>query len=233
MSPGRSGRSARNSGASHAGTARNRMTGRRTHAAVKRGLDWILAALGLCVLSPLFAAIAVWIRLDSPGSAFFRGLRAGRYGKDFEMLKFRTMRSVPAKGNPITVRDDPRITRAGRILRKLKMDELPQLINILRGEMSFVGPRPEDPQYVASYTPRQRQLLEYAPGLTSPGSILYRDEASLLEGEDWERVYCTEILPRKLEADLDYMARASVWSDLKVLAQTAGILTLDSKRLQK
>lgn len=185
--------------------------------------DWILAAALLCIFAPLMAAIAVMVKLDSPGNIIFCGVRVGKGGKKFRIFKFRTMHCHQPAESPITVKDDLRITRSGRILRKYKLDELPQLVNILRGEMCFVGPRPEDPRFVAVYDEEQKELLNVLPGLTSPGSLHFQDEASLLQGEDWENIYRREILPQKLRMDLEYIAQSSFWSDLKVLAQTLGL----------
>jgi lipopolysaccharide/colanic/teichoic acid biosynthesis glycosyltransferase len=191
---------------------------------LKRITDIVIAILGLCVLSPVMIIVAAIVKWDSPGEVFFQGTRVGLKGKTFRIYKFRTMYDGKTRGSAISVKDDPRITRAGRVLRKLKLDELPQLLNVLSGEMSFVGPRPEDPKYVSIYNLEQRQLLDVRPGITSPGSILFKDEASYLKGDDWEQVYCSNILPAKLRCDLDYINSASWWSDLAVIAQTMGIL---------
>jgi lipopolysaccharide/colanic/teichoic acid biosynthesis glycosyltransferase len=201
--------------------------------AARRCFDFLVSGLALCILWPLFLAIAILIKADSPGTVFFRGVRVGRKGKEFKILKFRTMADARPGGAQITVKGDPRITQAGRLLRKLKLDELPQLVNVLRGEMSLVGPRPEDPKYVAIYDARQKRLLEVRPGITSPASLLYRDEASLLGGEDWEQVYTRAILPRKLDCDLAYMEKATLWSDLRVIAQTIGLLSFGQRKTGK
>jgi len=188
---------------------------------LKRVFDFVAAGAGLVILSPLLALIAVWIRLDSPGPVFHRGERVGQAGRQLRVFKFRTMVVNAARIGPgITAGDDPRVTRAGRFLRKTKLDELPQLINVVRGEMSLVGPRPEDPRYVALYTPEQRRVLSVRPGLTSPASVRYRDEASLLQGDDWERVYRERVMPDKLSLELEYLQHANVWSDLRILART-------------
>jgi lipopolysaccharide/colanic/teichoic acid biosynthesis glycosyltransferase len=200
--------------------------------AAKRFFDVLFSALALCVLLPLFILISIVIKVDTPGPVFFSGLRVGRMGKSFYMLKFRTMHNVKSNGSGITVKDDPRITGSGRWLRRLKLDELPQLINVIAGEMSLVGPRPEDPKYVGIYDSRQRQLLDYLPGITSPGSMLFRDESGLLQGDNWEELYCKEILPQKLNADLEYFERATLWSDLGIIARTAAVFVgrlLDSR----
>lgn len=187
----------------------------------KRALDLIAASLGLVLLSPLLAAICLWIKLDSPGPVLHRGQRVGKDGRPFHILKFRTMVANAAKLGPgITVGVDPRITRAGRFLRRTKLDELPQLINVVRGEMSLVGPRPEDPRYVAYYTPEQRRVLGIRPGITSPASLIYRDESSLLAGANSEQVYISQILPKKLAIELEYLPRYGFWNDLGVIFRT-------------
>jgi lipopolysaccharide/colanic/teichoic acid biosynthesis glycosyltransferase len=187
----------------------------------KRVFDIMVSAAGLLILSPFLLLIALIIRLDSPGPALFRGRRVGLNGVGFKLLKFRTMVEGADKMGPgITTGDDQRITRVGRFLRRTKLDELPQLINILRGEMSLVGPRPEAPHYVALYTPEQRRVLRVRPGITSPASIHFRDENSLLSGPDWETHYIEEIIPAKLEIDLQYIQDANFWLDLRILFET-------------
>jgi lipopolysaccharide/colanic/teichoic acid biosynthesis glycosyltransferase len=145
----------------------------------------------------------------------------GKDEKPLFIYKFRTMVADAAqKGPGITVSGDDRVTRVGRLLRRTKLDELPQLINVLKGDMSLVGPRPEDPRYVAAYTARQRQVLSVRPGITSPASVRFRHEEELLQGEDWERTYREEILPAKLQIELEYIAHRSVWRDLGIIVQT-------------
>ncbi len=192
---------------------------------MKRAFDVVCSSMGLLFLSPLFLVISVAVCLDSPGPVFFRGVRAGISGRPFRIFKFRTMVSDAAASGPaITIRGDARVTRVGRFLRGTKMDELPQLINILRGDMSLVGPRPEDPKYVAGYTPEQREILAYRPGISSPASIAYQDESSMLMETNWENKYVGEILPRKLAIDMEYFRKATVWSDLGVILKTLEIL---------
>jgi lipopolysaccharide/colanic/teichoic acid biosynthesis glycosyltransferase len=184
---------------------------------------------GLVILSPLFALIAVAIKLDSPGPVFFRGRRVGRNGCLFDIYKFRSMVvDADRKGPGITTAGDPRITRVGNTLRRTKLDELPQLINVVRGEMSLVGPRPEDARYVALYTSEQRRVLSVRPGITSPASLRFRQEEDLLRGEGWRRVYREQVLPAKLQIELDYLERASLWRDLGILVQT--VLALVPRR---
>jgi len=194
---------------------------------LKRGLDLFVAAAALMLSVPLFALIALSIRLDSPGPVFFRQERVGRGGSVFRIHKFRTMVvDAPARGPGITVGADPRVTRVGRFLRRSKLDELPQLLDVLAGHMSLVGPRPELPGYVALYPPELRaQVLGVRPGITDPASLKYADEASLLAAAaDPEREYREVLLPAKLRESADYIRRATLASDLRVLARTAALL---------
>lgn len=187
----------------------------------KRALDRVASGIGLTVLAVPGAALALWIKLDSPGPVFFKGLRIGRNAQPFYIYKFRTMiADAAARGAGITVRDDPRITRAGRFLRRTKLDELPQLWNVWRGEMSLVGPRPEDPRYLCYYDPVQRGVLAVPPGITGVASLAFRDEQALLSGPEWDRTYVDLILPKKLDLELDYLERRTFWSDLRILAGT-------------
>jgi len=191
----------------------------------RRLFDAAASAAGLVVLSPLFALLAIWIKLDSSGPVFYRGERVGKDGRLFRMFKFRSMvRDAAEMGPGLTARGDPRVTRAGRVLRSTKLDELPQLINVLRGEMSLVGPRPEDPRYVALYSPDQRRILSMRPGMTSLASLKYRDEEDLLWNDDVDDLYSRFLMPRKLEIDLAYVDTRTVWSDFKVLAMTIAAL---------
>jgi lipopolysaccharide/colanic/teichoic acid biosynthesis glycosyltransferase len=190
-----------------------------------RLIDLVASALGLLVLSPLFLIVSLLIKADSAGTVFHRSQRAGRHGRPFRLYKFRTMvAGAHMQGPGITPAGDSRITRVGRLLRRTKIDELPQLINVLRGEMGLVGPRPEDPRYVALYTPEQRRVLEARPGMTSPASVRYRHEEEMLVGPDWERVYVERVLPHKLQIELEYLARRTFWSDLGVVLQTSRAL---------
>ena len=188
----------------------------------KRLFDIAAAGLGLLLLSPLLLAIALWIKLDSPGPVFFRQERVGRHGVPFRIHKFRSMRSG-APGLQLTVGVDPRITRAGAWLRGKRLDELPQLIDVLQGTMSLVGPRPEVPRYVAHYPPALRALvLSVRPGITDASSLAFLDEAAqLAAAADPEREYIERILPVKLQLAADYARQASLASDLRVLWRTA------------
>ena len=191
----------------------------------KRVFDLLGASLALLLLLPLLACVALWIKLDSPGPVFFRQQRVGRHGVPFLIHKFRTMRTG-AEGLPLTVGDDPRITRAGRLLRRTRLDELPQFIDVLQGTMSLVGPRPEVPRYVALYPPALRdRVLAVRPGLTDPASLAFIDEAALLAAAaDPEREYVERILPAKLQRAAEYAETASLATDLAVLARTARAL---------
>jgi len=188
---------------------------------VRRLLDILVAGSGLIVLSPLFVFVAVAIKVNSPGPVFYRAQRVGKDGDLFRLFKFRSMKAgADRKGPGITVSGDNRITSVGRILRRTKIDELPQLLNVLWGEMSLVGPRPEDPRYVAQYTPEQRQVLRVRPGITSAASLVYRHEEQMLAGKDWETTYRTEVLPAKLAIDLDYLAHRTLFSDMRLVFNT-------------
>jgi lipopolysaccharide/colanic/teichoic acid biosynthesis glycosyltransferase len=199
---------------------------------VKRSLDVAVASLLLMILLPLFVLIALAVATTSGRPVIYRANRVGRGGKCFVILKFRTMRAGAA-GTAITGRDDPRITPVGAILRRTKLDELPQLVNVLRGEMSLVGPRPEDPRFVAMYTLEQREVLTIRPGMTSPTAIRYRDEETLLRAGDpnFEEIYARRIMPVKLALDLDYVCQRNFWWDIAILLQSfAAVLRLSDRR---
>lgn len=189
----------------------------------KRGFDLLVAMLALLLTAPLLLLIALAIKFDSPGPVFFRQERVGRGGRLFRIHKFRTMvADAPARGPALTVGDDARITRVGRFLRRSKLDELAQLIDVLRGDMSLVGPRPEVPRYVAHYPAALRdKVLALRPGITDPVSLDFADESALLAGAaDPEREYVEVILPRKLGAAAAYAERATLATDLAVIART-------------
>lgn len=189
--------------------------------AVRRAIDLVVAVAGLAVLSPVLAVVALWVKATSPGPVLHRAERVGQGGRSFTLYKFRSMRADAAASGPgITSRGDPRVTGVGRFLRAWKLDELPQLLNVLRGDMSLVGPRPEDPRYVALYTPDQRRVLGARPGVTSPASLAYRHEEALLAGDDWEKAYVGRIMPDKLRMDLNYLERRTLGSDVGVLWKT-------------
>jgi lipopolysaccharide/colanic/teichoic acid biosynthesis glycosyltransferase len=197
--------------------------------AAKRIFDLVFSLIGIILLAPLFLAIAIWIKLDSPGSVFFRQARVGQFGKEFKIYKFRTMvTNAEALGKQITVDEDPRITRCGKFLRKYKLDELPQLFNIVKGEMSLVGPRPEVPKYVALYTPEQRRVLEVPPGITDLASINFRNENELLSSvSNPEYFYIENIIPQKLALNIQYIERASLGLDLQIIFQTIWLILVD------
>ena len=191
----------------------------------KRLFDIAGATLALLLLLPLLLLSALWIKLDSPGPVLYRQERVGRHGVPFRIHKFRTM-AHGAAGLPLTVGADARITRAGAFLRRTRIDELPQFIDVLQGTMSLVGPRPEVPRYVAHYPPGLRErALAVRPGITDPASLAFIDEAALLSrAVDPEREYIEVILPRKLQLAADYAGQASLRTDLGVLWQTLRLL---------
>jgi len=193
---------------------------------VKRAFDIVVSAMAILVLAPLLLGLAVAVMLGSPGGAFFRQVRVGKGGREFSLLKFRTMRPGSESLGQITVGGrDPRITGIGYVLRKTKMDELPQLLNVFLADMSIVGPRPEVPKYVAMYTPEQRQVLSVRPGITGAASVAYIDENELLgRSTDPERTYVEEVMPAKLALDLDYVRHQSFVNDLSILLRTGARL---------
>lgn len=202
--------------------SRSSRTGAHSHV-VKRLFDVGASAVGLVVLSPALWAIALLIKLDSPGPVLFWQSRVGRNGQVFRMCKFRTMSSEGSLTGPeLTVRDDARITRLGSTLRHYKLDELPQLINVLRGDMSLVGPRPEVPFYVDKWDERTRAIvLSVRPGMTDLASIEFRNESELLEAsEDPEQKYLEEIVPKKNNLTVYYVENRSLWLDVKILGRT-------------
>ena len=195
---------------------------RRPQLALKRLIDVVISGCALLVLWPLLLLIALAIKIDDPGPVFYRQVRVGRNGKEFRIFKFRTMVvDADKKGLQITVGRDSRITRVGAFLRKTKLDELAQLLNVLTGEMSFVGPRPEVPKYVDLYTPYQRQVLLVRPGITDYASIAYRNENDLLEGaQDPERMYIDEIMPAKIELNMKYLHEISPLAYIRLILST-------------
>ena len=196
----------------------------------KRTLDMMGAGLGVVVLAPWLGLLALLIKAEDGGPVFFRQERVGHRGRVFRMWKFRTMVvDAAARGLPLTVGQDPRVTRVGAWLRRLKLDELPQLFNVLVGDMTLVGPRPEVPCYVASYDAEQRRVLELVPGVTDEASIRYVAESALLAAAlDPERVYVSEIVPDKIRLNLAYAAHATVWTDVRVILATLGQLLRSS-----
>lgn len=193
----------------------------------KRLFDLLIAGTGLLLLAPLLLVIALAIRLDSRGPALFRQQRVGRHGRAFRIHKFRTMvAEAPERGLGLTVGDDPRITRVGRLLRGKRLDELPQLIDVIRGDMSLVGPRPELPRYVAHYPPALRdKILGVRPGITDLASIRFRDEGELLAAApDPERTYIEQVLPEKLRLAALYVDSATLAGDARLILRTLAVL---------
>ena len=193
--------------------------------ALKRLFDIAASCIGLLLLAPVLLGIAVWIKRDSPGPVFFRQQRIGRHGQPFRIYKVRSMRQDNA-GLQITVGADDRITRSGHFIRAYKLDELPQLINVLLGDMSIVGPRPEVPRYVALYPADVRaEVLSVRPGITDLASVQYRSESTLLaQSSNHEQTYVDTILPAKLALCRQYVRERSFWLDLRIIGMTLGIL---------
>ena len=189
---------------------------------MKRTFDLIASSLGLLLLSPLFLMLAIWIKIDSEGPVFYRQVRVGKGNRDFRLFKFRSMRVGSDRKGLITVGGrDPRVTRSGYYIRKYKLDELPQLINVFTGDMSLVGPRPEVRKYVDLYTPEQVHVLDVRPGITDPASIRYRNENELLaQVEDPDRYYVEVIMQDKLQLNLEYVEKQSFRFDLQLIFKT-------------
>ena len=189
---------------------------------LKRIFDVTVSAVMLLLLSPVFLILAIAIKLDSPGPVFYRQVRVTQYGKTFRIFKFRSMVTNADKiGTQVTVGNDSRITRIGKFIRKCRLDELCQLIDIFRGTMTFVGTRPEVPKYVASYTPEMMATLLLRAGVTSEASILYKDEDALLSGAlDVDKVYVEEVLPGKMRHNLYAIRHFSFWSDIATMFRT-------------
>ncbi len=188
---------------------------------MRRFVEAALAALCLIILSPFILIVISLIKLQDGGRVFHASYRVGLNGKTFRLIKFRTMVPDAEKiGKGITSANDQRITPVGKLLRKYKVDELPQLINVVVGDMAFVGPRPEDPRYVSLYSPAQRGVLASRPGMTSPASIAFRHEEQLLAGLDWENRYIKEVLPKKLSMELEYASRRTLATDLGIIFKT-------------
>ena len=196
------------------------------HIWTKRVFDVCFALIGLLLLSPLFFLAGILAKWQSKGPTFYKAKRVGRGGTIFEMYKFRTMvANADSIGGSLTTYRDARVTRIGRFLRSTKLDELPNLINVVKGEMSFIGPRPEAPVYVKYYTETQKQVLRVKPGMTGPSQLANRDEAEKLKGQsDAEHYYITELMPKKLDLDLHYVATQSIVSDIGWLLKTLWVI---------
>src|SRR3954471_493112 len=190
---------------------------------MRRLIDIVVATIVLCTLSPVFVLLSLVVMLDSPGNPFYGGWRAGRDGRRFRMWKFRTMvKNADQIGSSITTRRDPRITRFGAFLRKSKLDELPQFFNLLVGDLTIVGPRPEDPGITEQYTAAQREIFKVKPGITGPTQLKYTViEAEIIpDGAEAQQYYIDHILNQKLRLDLDYLSKRTMFSDLQVVMQT-------------
>ena len=195
---------------------------RRGSLALKRCFDVVVSAVMLLLLAPVFLVLAIAIKLDSPGPVFYRQVRVTQYGKEFRIFKFRSMVSdADKRGSLVTVSGDSRITRVGHVIRNCRLDELCQLIDIFRGTMTFVGTRPEVPKYVAAYTPEMMATLLLPAGVTSEASILYKDEAELLDAaDDVDAVYIRDVLPGKMKYNLDALKNFSFFSDIATMFRT-------------
>ena len=193
---------------------------------MKRTLDIVLSALGLILLAPFLGAMAVWIKMDSRGPVFYRGVRVGRVGRPFRIFKFRTMVEDAEKlGSASTPEDDRRVTRVGRFLRKYKLDELPQLLNVVVGDMSLVGPRPQVAWAVERYTLEEKAVLSIQPGITDYASLHFRNEGEILRGSsDPDKDYFEKIHPEKMRLSLEYVAKQSLWLDCAILMKTLGAI---------
>jgi lipopolysaccharide/colanic/teichoic acid biosynthesis glycosyltransferase len=199
--------------------------------ALKRAFDVAMAAAGLLLLAPLLAGIAVAVKLTSPGPALYRGLRTGRHGRPFHMLKFRTMVvDAERRGGTTTGARDPRVTRFGETLRNYKLDELPQLVNVLRGEMSLVGPRPEVAEYTDAYTPEERRILTVRPGITDLASLRFHDLQQAVGADDPDDVFRRDVLPEKIALRLKYVDERSLGGDAAILLRTAAVVAAKTFR---
>ena len=201
---------------------------------IKRLFDIVAGSLGLVVCLPLLIVIAAWVKCDSRGPVFYRGERTGRGDKPFRMFKFRTMiADAEHVGGTTTGKDDPRVTRAGRILRKFKLDELPQLINVLLGDMSLVGPRPEVSEYTDKYTEEEKLILSVRPGITDLASLRFNDLQEWVGSEDPDEAFREKVLPEKIALRLKYVREQSFLGDLKILLMTVGLIALRPLRRKR
>ena len=193
---------------------------------MKRLFDIVASGCGLLVLSPVLLVVAIWSKLDSRGPVFYRQVRVGYKNKDFQIFKFRSMRIGSDKGSLVTIGGrDPRITRSGYFIRKYKLDELPQLINVFAGDMSLVGPRPEVRHYVDYWTPEQMHVLDVRPGITDPASIKFRNENELMgKAENPEEYYINVIMQEKIKLYLEYVENASFLYDLRLIFKTFKVI---------
>jgi lipopolysaccharide/colanic/teichoic acid biosynthesis glycosyltransferase len=203
---------------------------RRFTLACKRCFDIVFSGIGIILLSPALLALSLAIKIDSKGPVFYRQSRVGRNNRDFQILKFRTILVDSDKiGPPLTLQDDPRITKVGRFIRKYRLDEFSQLFNVFAGSMSLVGPRPEVRKYVDAYKPEYMATLLVRPGITAPASIAFKDEGELLRGSKHpEQDYIEKILPKKMELNLKYIRELSFWGDIRILFNTFFCLFTDN-----
>ena len=195
------------------------LNSKKVNLIIKRIFDVIFALLLLIILSPIFLILSIAIKIDSPGPVFFRQIRVTQYGKEFRIFKFRTMVIDAEKlGAQVTSDEDPRVTRVGNFIRKIRLDEIPQLINVLFGTMTFVGTRPEVPKYVEQYSEEMLATLLLPAGVTSEASVYFKNEAKLLENSDnIEKTYIEEVLPQKMEYNFQYLKKFSAWHDLRII----------------
>lgn len=194
---------------------------------MRRILDIVLALVILPIVSPLFLLVMVAVVIESPGNPFYGGWRVGKGGKKFKMWKFRTMMTGADRiGTAITTRRDPRITKVGWFLRATKIDELPQFINLLAGDLTLIGPRPEAPEFVDQYTSEQRQILTVKPGITGPTQLQYTvlEAETVPDGKDAERFYVEQVMDKKLRLDLEYINKRTFLSDCRVVLQTVALM---------
>lgn len=197
---------------------------------MKRLFDIIVSGCALILLSPIFLIMAIWIKLDSKGAVFYRQMRVGKKNKDFCIYKFRSMYVGSDKGSLVTIGGhDPRVTYSGYFIRKFKLDEFPQLINVFVGDMSLVGPRPEVRHYVNYWTPEQMHVLDVRPGITDPASIKFRNENELLEkAKDPEKYYIEVVMQEKIRLYLEYVENTSFWYDIKLIFKTIMVIVMES-----
>ena len=188
---------------------------------LKRIIDLSLSAISLLITLPFYPLIALAIKIDSKGPIFYVQSRVGLKGKKFNVIKFRTMSTTPSFASAITVKNDPRITKSGKLLRRYIIDEWPTILNVIKSEMSFVGPRPESPKYVELYSEQQKKVLEVKPGITDPATISFNNESELMiDTNGSEGIYIKEIMPRKLAINLKYIENQNLTADVKIIFQT-------------
>jgi len=197
---------------------------------MKRLFDIISSLVGLIIISPIFPVVPILIKLDSKGPVFFKQWRIGKDGKQFKIYKFRTMvQEADEVGSLITAGNDQRITKIGKLLRRYEIDELPTLMNVLKGDMSIVGPRPEVPKYLHHYGRKYREILSVRPGITDLGTLSFRDEARYLNAQNYEDIYEKKILPQKLDLYLEYVHHKTFMFDLRIILKTVALILKQRK----